>query len=74
MIDCENLIAEYKYNLNELTSFVKVLLTAAEQENTILTQEDIEHNIEMVYEKLVRLNDQITIIKKHYIIINLLVK
>ena len=74
MIDCENLIAEYKYNLNELTSFVKVLLTAAEQENTILTQEDIEHNIEMVYEKLVRLNDQITIIKKHYIIINFLVK
>lgn len=64
MEDCENLIAEYKYNLNELISFVKVLLAAAEQENTILTHEDMEHNIEMVYEKLVRLNDQITIIKE----------
>ena len=63
MEDCENLIAGYKYNLNELISFVKVLL-AAEQENTILTHEDMEHNIEMVYEKLVRLNNQITIIKE----------
>ena len=50
--------------MNELISFVKVLLAAAEQENTILIHEDMEHNIEMVYEKLVRLNDQITIIKE----------
>ena len=53
MNDCENLYAEYRYDFEELMSFVKTLLAAAENEDFELTQKDMEHNIEMVHEKLI---------------------
>ena len=63
MEECENLLAEYRYDLNELISFVKTLLIAAEQEETELTHEDIVHNTEILQEKLIRLNDKITLLQ-----------
>ena len=53
MNDCENLYTEYRYDFEELMSFVKTLLAAAENEDFELTQKDMEHNIEMVHEKLI---------------------
>jgi len=50
----ENLFAEYKYDFEELMSFVKILLAAAENENYELNQRDIEHNIEIVHDKLIK--------------------
>jgi len=58
----ENLYAEYKYDLEELVSFVKTLLNAAENEYNNLTFSDIEHNIGIIYNKLINLHDKINII------------
>jgi len=58
MNDCENLYAEYRYDFEELTSFVKTLLAAAENEDFELTQKDMEHNVEMVHEKLINLQNK----------------
>ena len=57
MDNCENLFAEYKYDLEELVSFVKILSAAAENENYELTHKDIEHNLEIIQDKLISLND-----------------
>ncbi len=58
MNDCENLYAEYRYDFEELMSFVKTLLAAAENEDFELTQKNMEHNIEMVHEKLINLQNK----------------
>ncbi len=58
MEDFENLYAEFTYDLEELTSFVNVLKIAAEQETYELTHQDIEHNIEIIYEKFTKLMDK----------------
>ncbi len=63
MKDDENIYADYKYDLEELISYVKVLLTAAEQEDNKLTHKDIEHNLEILHEKLHRLYNQFCILK-----------
>ena len=62
MNDFENLYAEYRYDLEELISFVKTLQAAAENEDYVLTQKDMEHNIEIVYEKLISLHDKLKIL------------
>ena len=58
MNNCENLYAEYRYDLEELMSFIKTLLAAAENEDFELTQKDMEHNIEIVHGKLISLHDK----------------
>ncbi len=58
MKDCENLYAEYRYDLEELNSFIKTLLAAAENEDFELTHKDMEHNIEIIHDKLVSLQDK----------------
>ena len=63
MDDCENLLAEYKYDLDELISFVNVLLSAAEREDAEFSHEDIVHNTEILQRELIKLSDKITVLQ-----------
>ena len=58
----ENLFVEYKYDLEELNSFINVLLAAAENEDTVLTHSDIVHNMEILHEKIEKLYDKASVI------------
>ena len=58
MEEIENLFAEYKYDSEELLSFINILLSAAEQEDTVITHNDIVHNIEILQERFIRLHDK----------------
>jgi len=69
MENYENLYAEYKYDLEELMSFVDVLL-AAENEAYELTHKDIEHNIEILHDKLTNLHNKLELLHKKLIIAN----
>ncbi len=64
MESCENLFAEYKYDLEELLSLINVLLAAAEQEDNVITHKDIIHNIEILQEKVINLHDKASLIKE----------
>ena len=64
MKNCENLYAEYKYDFEELMSFVKILLVAAENENYELTNNDIEHNIEIIHDKLINLYERLNLLSE----------
>lgn len=70
MEDYENLYAEYKYDLEELMSFVDVLLAAAENEAYELTHKDIEHNIEILHDKLTNLHNKMELLHEKLIIAN----
>ena len=64
MNELESLYVEYKYDLEELISFIKTLLNAAENEYNYHTNKDMEHNIELVYDKLITLHDKLNILTK----------
>ena len=62
MNDCENLFAEYKYDCEELLSFVKMLIAAAENEDVEIAHDDIAHNVEIIHEKLIGLHDKLKLL------------
>ena len=64
MKDCENLFAEYKYESEELLSFINVLIAATEQEDNNLTHNDIVHTIEILQERLTRLHDKFSLLQE----------
>ena len=57
---------EYEYDFEELMSFVNVLLAAAENEDAEISHEDIEHNIEIIKEKLHSLHNKLNLFSEKF--------